>query len=317
MYPIAQIRQIEQAAQATLAPGTLMQRAGTAAAHAALELIKFPHQQTSILVLAGPGDNGGDALESAAHLAQLGLSVSVLLHADPDKQSVAAKQALLRAQASSAKFIDSSQTNDVDAVITSTPWTLVIDGLFGIGLTRPLPDQLHQIVNTINRLHCVVLALDVPSGLDADTGNIVDDQAGGRGVAVRASHTITFIADKPGLHTCDGRDLAGQVQVARLGIDHSLFPASAIRLNHPDLFAASLQQRKHNSHKGSFGDVAVIGGALGMAGAVILAARTAAQCGAGRVFAAFLQDAPAYDSAQPELMCRRAHELDFFRRWRS
>ena len=311
LYPISQIRQIEQAAQATLAAGTLMQRAGIAVADAALELIKLPHQQASILVLAGPGDNGGDALEAAAHLAQHGLPVVILLYAAPDKQSAAAQQALGRAQNGSATFIDCSQTNDVVAMISSAPWALVIDGLFGIGLKRPLPDRLHQIVNTVNRLNCVVLALDVPSGLDADTGNIVGDPQGGPRVAVRASHTITFIADKPGLHTCDGRDLAGQVQVARLGIDDSLFPASAMRLNHPDLFAAGLRPRKHNSHKGSFGDVAVIGGASGMAGATILGARTAAQCGAGRVFAAFLQEAPSYDTAQPELMCRRAHELDF------
>jgi hydroxyethylthiazole kinase-like uncharacterized protein yjeF len=99
------------------------------------------------------------------------------------------------------------------------------------------------------------------------------------------------------------------VQVAQLDIADRHFAPPHAWLNHPALFAHVLQPRLHNSHKGSYGDVAVIGGAHGMGGAVILAARAAAHCGAGRVFAGFLEQPPAYDSVQPELMCRLASTM--------
>lgn len=303
LYSEHEIRAIETAALAAVAPGTLMQRAGLAASQAALALISHPSGEAKVLVLAGPGNNGGDALEVACCLAQDGVQVSVLLYADPLKQSSDAQQALARARSTSAQFFDSACLPNLDA----TQWTLVIDGLFGIGLTRPIEGDLQSLVETVNAWDCPIFALDVPSGLNADTGNIV----GAHGVAIRANHTITFIADKPGLHTCQGRDYAGLVQVAKLEIDDKFFPQPHAWLNEIKLFSGALRRRSHNSHKGSYGDVAIIGGAHGMGGAPILAARAAAKCGAGRVFAAFVEDAPAYDSAQPELMCRLAHDFDF------
>jgi hydroxyethylthiazole kinase-like uncharacterized protein yjeF len=303
LYPVAEIRGIEQAAQAGLPPGTLMQRAGQAAAETALQLISGSQSGNRVLVLAGPGNNGGDALEVASHLARAGWQVSVLLYADPAKQSADAQLALQRAKLSTSYFADPSGMSS----LALTAWALVVDGLFGIGLQRPISGELRALVEIVNTLPCPVLALDIPSGLDADTGAVV----GKDGIAVIATHTITFIADKPGLHTCDGRDYAGDVRVAALEIDANLFPPPRARLNHAELFSHSLHRRPHNSHKGTYGDVAVIGGAHGMGGAPILAARAAAQCGAGRVYAAFIEAPPAYDSTQPELMCRFAHELDF------
>ncbi|MGZ3241670.1 MAG: NAD(P)H-hydrate dehydratase, partial [Burkholderiaceae bacterium] len=102
-----------------------------------------------------------------------------------------------------------------------------------------------------------------------------------------------------------------KVQVAKLDIENKYFMQAHAQLSDIKLFAGALQRRLHNSHKGSYGDVAIVGGAHGMSGAPILAARAAAQCGAGRVFAVFVDAAPAYDSVQPELMCRSAHEFDF------
>jgi hydroxyethylthiazole kinase-like uncharacterized protein yjeF len=156
-----------------------------------------------------------------------------------------------------------------------------------------------------------VLALDVPSGLDADTGQVVggtDDN-----LAVTATHTITFIGNKPGLYTGDGRDHAGEVRVASLGIEQKHFVPSHAQLNGPDLFEFDLStaRRAHNSHKGSFGDVAVLGGARGMAGAPILAARGALYLGAGRVFVASLAALPPYDGVHPELMLRDAAGFEF------
>jgi hydroxyethylthiazole kinase-like uncharacterized protein yjeF len=290
LYSVAEIRDIE-----TRAAGDLMQRAGWQAAQAALALAS----EGAILVLAGPGNNGGDACEAAAHLADAGRAVSIVQFGDATRYSPDATRALQRARASKAVFVD-------PACIAQSQWALAIDGLFGIGLTRPIGGDPRAAVEALNRLACPVLALDVPSGLDADTGVIV----GPDGVAVRATHTITFIGDKPGLHTGYGRDYAGAVQVASLEIEPVLFPPPCACINEPELWTDRLAPRAQNSHKGSYGNVSIIGGAHGMAGAAILSARAAARCGAGRVFAGFIDEVPAYDTAQPELMCRVAAQLD-------
>jgi ADP-dependent NAD(P)H-hydrate dehydratase / NAD(P)H-hydrate epimerase len=306
LYSVAEIREVEQTAQATLPPFTLMQRAGDTAATFALGLLGENIHDKHALILAGPGNNGGDALETAGRMAQAGAQVTVLLFADAAKQSDDSRQALERAKASHVQFGDAKEFR---SLVASEPWAIVVDGLFGIGLTRALESPFNELIALIDALPCPVLALDVPSGLNADTGNIV----GIEGAALHATHTITFIGDKPGLHTCFGRDYAGTVRVARLNIEpHQLKPARA-HLNTPDNFSESLKPRPHNSHKGSYGDAIVVGGAHGMSGAAILAARTAAKCGAGRVFAAFVAEAPAYDSEQPELMCRLAQDVDFSR----
>jgi hydroxyethylthiazole kinase-like uncharacterized protein yjeF len=302
LYSVAQIRDIEHAAAVALPPGSLMQRAGQAAAKLILALLDMPLGHAKVLVLAGPGNNGGDALETAYRLAHVGVQVTVLLYASGSSQTDDARQALQRAQSSAAHFADPHVIFDASSTITSTRWSLVVDGLFGIGLSRPITGALRQLVETVNGFGCPVLSLDVPSGIDADTGNVI----GENGIAVKASHCVTFIADKPGLHTCDARDHAGNVQVARLDIDSKYFVASHTHLNEIGLFSRCLRQRAHNSHKGCFGNAAIIGGAQGMAGAAILAARTALHCGAGRVFVAFAEFAassPTYDHAQPELMC--------------
>ena len=294
IYSVAEIREIERTAGAALAPGTLMQRAGQAAAAAALELLRGH----SVLVLAGPGNNGGDALEAGANLAQAGIDVSILHLKGSGAAAPETMRAFERARDSDARFID--------ALPDGQEWGLVLDGLFGIGLARPLSGAARALALAVNQLDCPVLALDVPSGLDADTGAVI----GPDGVALRASCTITFIGDKPGLHTRDGRDMAGEVLVAELGIDARLLPAAMSCLNEPELFCAQLKPRRHNSHKGSFGDVAIVGGAAGMAGAAVLAARGALFCGAGRVFVAAVDPGPAFDSVQPEIMFRDAAGFD-------
>jgi hydroxyethylthiazole kinase-like uncharacterized protein yjeF len=294
LYTVAQIRAIEHAAAVTLPPGTLMQRAGQAAANMALALLAGQANR-SVLLLAGPGNNGGDALEAAANLAHPSAGVDVALIHLPGDGPVSAEtaQALARAQASQARFLH---------FLPAAEPGLVIDGLFGIGLARPLAGAARALVEALNALALPVLALDVPSGLDADTGAVV----GPRGVAVRASSTLTFIGDKPGLHTRDGRDHAGAVQVETLGIDQQLFPSAGAELNEPALFAQQLRPRANNSHKGSFGDVGIVGGAHGMAGAAMLAARGALYAGAGRVLVAAFDPGLGFDSMQPEIMFRDA-----------
>src|ERR1700739_3954331 len=190
LYSVAEIRVIEQGAAPGLPPGALMQRAGQAGANVALDLLPFSTIHAKVLVLAGPGNNGGDALGTGGHLASAGAQVSILLFESGATSSTEREAALLRARSSDAKFEDMD-----NAALAAIDWNLVVDGLFGIGLQRPLSGAMRQLVETINALKCPVLALDVPSGLDADTGSIV----GPDGVAVRATHTVTFIGDKPGV----------------------------------------------------------------------------------------------------------------------
>jgi len=280
-----------------------MHRAAAAAAQLAQEILSEHRNNAKVLVLAGPGNNGGDALLTAAHLAQIGVDVTVLLYADPHQQPRDSQCALEFARNSAACFAEPPYLS----LISNTSWSLVVDGLLGIGLARGITGEMRSIIEDVNRLDCKVLALDVPSGLDADTGNII----GGSGIAVRATHTITFIADKPGLHTCDGRDYAGEVHVSSLQLTDNYFMPPNAQLNEVSLFANALRQRPHNSHKGSYGDVSIVGGARGMSGASMLAARAAAQCGAGRVYAMFIDDVPAYDNVAPELMCRPAQDCNF------
>lgn len=279
LYSVTQIRAIEEAAMASLPPGGLMQRAGAAAAEWALALIQ---EVRPVLVLAGPGNNGGDALEVAANLRDAGVEVTVF-YLPGRAPSPGTAAALERCQMDGVTFVDA---------IPDVAWALVVDGLFGIGITRDLAVALPVFT-------CPVLALDVPSGLDADTGVA---HAG----AVRATHTLTFIGDKPGLHTGDGRDHAGIVRVASLDIDPALLPAPEAALVTPASFGMHLARRRANSHKGTFGDVAIVGGAEGMAGAAILAARAALFSGAGRVFVAALDARLSLDAQHPEIMFRPA-----------
>lgn len=302
LYSVAQVRAIEQAAFAVIPSATLMQRAGRAVADASIRMLPATADQ-QILVAAGPGNNGGDAFEAAALLALAGHRVAVVMLADPQTLPADAQAALSRMRATNADLID------LQTACSQSHWTLVVDGLFGIGLTRPLQGPFRQLIEHINTLDCPVLAIDVPSGLHADTGAIV----GPNGVAVLASKTITFIANKPGLHTASGRDCAGSVEVDNLALDEALYGLPGAELNRPALFNAAARPRAHASHKGSYGDLAIVGGAAGMAGAVILSARMAAYAGAGRVFAGFVDAAVAYDSLQPELMCRPADAIDMTR----
>ncbi len=169
------------------------------------------------------------------------------------------------------------------------PWTdipagwrgsLIVDGLFGIGLARPLAADYASLVERANGSGIPILALDVPSGLDADTG-------AARGPTIRAAATATFIALKPGLLTGDGIDFCGDVSVHALGLEsEATAPAAGHRLDWTTLAAdlpAVLARRRRNVHKGSFGTLAIVGGADGMVGAPLLAgrARTARRRGQG------------------------------------
>jgi hydroxyethylthiazole kinase-like uncharacterized protein yjeF len=242
----------------TIARPPLMERAGRAAADLALQLLQG--SRAPVLILAGPGNNGGDARVMARVLRQRGVTVALV--------------------------------GPGEAVPSGT-YRLIVDGLFGIGLTRPITGPYADLILRINAFPGPVLALDIPSGLDGDTGRVLD-------VAVQATHTLSFIGGKPGLYTLDGPDHCGEVSVVDLGLRLDGFPGALLSR---DDFRDSLIPRPRNSHKGSYGSLAVIGGAAGMSGAALLAGRAGLQLGAGRVFVGLLH-ALAVDPLQPELMLR-------------
>ena len=191
----------------------------------------------------------------------------------------------------------------LDAALADRP--VIIDGLFGIGLKRPLEGVAATVVLALNRANADVIAVDVPSGLDADTGAVV---GGANGVAVRARLTVTMIADKPGLHTAAALDHAGHVQVAALGRASAMPPVwpdpDGTLLREPEALALR-PSRARDSNKGSFGSVLVMGGAQGTQGAALLAARGAQAVGAGKVFVCS-PDGRVFDPGQPHLMTRAA-----------
>lgn len=284
LLDVAAIRRREQRAAAALPPHTLMQRAGLAVARLALALA--PNART-VWVACGPGNNGGDGFEAALHLKQWGKEPVVTWLGDEARAPADARASLQRARAAGVTF----------AAEPPERWDLGIDALLGIGGSRVPEGPLRAHVERLNAGPAPVLAVDVPSGLNADSG-----QATG---TVCAAHTLSLLALKPGLFTAHGRDAAGTVWWDDLQVQDDEAPIAL--LSGPPASPA----RVHASHKGSYGDVAVIGGAPGMAGAALLAARGALHHGAGRVFVGFLDpSAPAFDAQQPDLMVRPWDSLD-------
>ena len=303
LFRISQIRAIEQAGLASLPPYILMQRAGAAVAASATRMLSNDVHTKRILILAGPGNNGGDGCEAAAVLAQQGAKTFIHLTANSHALSSDSAIAFEHAKKKGCEFIH------YEAIDFST-YDLVIDALFGIGLSHPIHAPIRDLITALNQSkeqhNTLVLAVDVPSGCNADTGCVV----GPDGIAVHAKKTVTFIANKIGLHTAYGKDCAGFVEVDTLDLAENLFPSPSAELNHPKLFSSAIKKRNHATHKGSYGDVKIIGGAQGMTGAVVLASRMALHAGAGRTYAVFVDDGPAYDSAHPEIMCRTVDACD-------
>ena len=297
LFDVPASRRIEAQASARVPPHTLMRRAGEAVARLALAVA--PHARR-VWVAAGPGNNGGDGIEAAIHLLRAGREVEVTLHGDAGALPADAAAALARAMAAGVT-IHTAATIQLDGA------DIAIDALLGIGASRAPEGLIAASMRRLNALGaraCPVLAVDVPSGLHAGTGNPLGPDC------IVASHTLALLSLKPGLFTAAGRDHAGTTWFDALGTD----PSNALADCAPSAWLAaspSAQRveltRRHAQHKGSFGDVAVVGGAPGMSGAALLAARAAHAAGAGRVFVQLLQPAslaPGIDGLRPELMFR-------------
>jgi ADP-dependent NAD(P)H-hydrate dehydratase / NAD(P)H-hydrate epimerase len=304
LYTEAQIR----AAEKTFRPRggeSLMQRAGEAVARHALAMLKSRKNKT-VLILAGPGNNGGDAWVAARALQLKKIKVAVCILGEHKFLDVTAKKA-------HDAFVKARGTaNAADARNPSTSaafgaYGLIVDGIFGIGFSvskRGLSGEFLAATRAANsaseKFGVPILAIDVASGLDAETGVAAAD-------AIRATTTITFLGAKLGLYTADGVDCSGNIIVDALGVSMG---ESAGELLTRDVAAALIPMRRNNSHKGSYGNAGIIGGADGMVGAAVLAARAALHVGPGKVYVGLAaKNAMSVDAINPEIMVRDAKSL--------
>ena len=291
LFDVAGTRRIEQAALTLSDEHVLMQRAGQATARLALALA--PHAR-SIWIAAGPGNNGGDGLEAALHLRAWGKQVLVTWLGTPDQASADTAAAWKRAVDAGVPFAHEPPEQ----------FDFCVDALLGIGATRAPADRMAQWIAHMGARQAPVLSIDLPTGLNADTGEAGDS-------CVHALATLCLLTLKPGLFTASGRDASQQVWLDPLQLDMQndrlapLWQPSAMLSGAPPT-----RLLRHASHKGSFGDVAIVGGAPGMAGAALLAGSAALHCGAGRVYLALLDPAALrVDTLQPELMLRAVDQL--------
>ena len=290
LYRADAVRAIEHAAFARGVDAFgLMTQAGEAAA--ALLRERWPGARR-VGVLCGSGNNGGDGYIAALALHRAGHEVTVVASGEP--RTTAARAAAERWQDAGQGVRDpASPLPEVDA------W---VDGLFGIGLSRAPEASFAALMQAVAAQRRPVLALDVPSGIDADRGSAP-------GVVLPAAITICFIAAKAGLFTALGREAAGEVIVEPLGLDVEALAAEA-SVGAPACWAVratalpeSLPRRRIDSHKGHHGRVLCLGGCHGMAGALVLCAEAAARGGAGWVEALSQPDAVrALNVRRPEVM---------------
>ncbi|WP_079419977.1 NAD(P)H-hydrate dehydratase [Thiomonas intermedia] len=303
VYGVDALRRIETAAALDLPPHSLMQRAGAAVAR--LTQAVFPHARR-IVVLAGAGNNGGDGLVAAALLQRAGRDVSILacggdtLNDWASRLPTDAAWAWTQAQAAQVRCAVADQGDLPTA-------DLYLDALLGIGLRGGVRAQTIHLIHSLNARHdAAVLSVDLPSGIDAQTG--VAQEA-----CVRANTTLSLLGLKPGLCTGPAAHLCGDLWLDDLDVHPAAegsLPAPDATWLGADLIRPLLPDLARAAHKGKRGDVRVIGGATGMAGAALLAARAAAHLGAGRVFVGLLDaHAPTVDQQAPELMLRSAAAL--------
>ena len=298
LYRAAQVRELDRIAiEERGIPGyTLMSRAGEAAFKLLRQCWPGAHR---IVVVCGGGNNGGDGYVVARLVRQAGLEARVLTLADPANLRGDAQTAWRDAQAAAVPIAPFTVAALADA-------ELLVDAILGTGLERDVSGDWREAIDAMNAHPADRFALDIPSGLHADTGAIL-------GAAVRAAGTITFIGLKQGLFTGQGPACCGAVHFADLDAPPDIYPAlhpACWRYAGADL-PTLLPRRSRSAHKGLFGHVLVIGGELGMAGAARMTGEAAARCGAGLVsIATRAAHAGLQAAVRPELMFHGVETVD-------
>ncbi len=295
LYNREQVYQLDKLAMSLDAQSS-QQLMGRAAQACWNEILLRQPQIRRIVVFAGSGNNGGDGFALAMLALRDGYEVDCLIVSALEKQSTAA--AFYRQQYEQLGGniqIFSGRIPDCD---------VIVDGLLGIGLQRDLDQSWQALIEQINAHNAMCVALDIPSGLNADTGIA-------QPVAVKADLTVTFIARKIGCFHMDGPHYCGEVLLDELGLSRAAASKIAPVVSALSATQIELPQRPRNAHKNSFGHVLVIGGAPGMSGAVRLAAKAALRSGAGLVSACVHADCvQIVATAQAEVMVSDWSHID-------
>ena len=260
----------------------LMECAGSGAARE-IDQSFFPElRKGQISVVCGPGNNGGDGLVVARHLHSIGYrDLTVFLVAPEDKTSELFKKQLKRAENIGLKIVDLVAHPQKLSQLESSK--VIIDAIFGIGITRKIEEPYDSIIRLINRVKAPIISLDIPSGLDSDRGFVL-------GNAVRATMTITFGLAKPGFFVFEGPLHVGRLRVLSIGFPYEVLRRVAVTHFgfHERLARRYLPTRAENSNKSDHGHLVVLAGSAGKFGAGVLCASAAYRMGAGYVtFASF------------------------------
>ena len=298
LYHNIHIRQCENRAYATgrYSEDDLMQAAAAAAfRHITEEYSVAEH----LLVVCGLGNNGGDGLVLATLAKAAGMKVTVAMVAAGEMKTAVAARAYAAAVAAEVNIMPWET-----ALSTVESATVIVDAILGIGIRGELAQSLASCVAQINQLGLPVVSLDVPTGLDSDTGHV-------ESAAIHAALTVTFIAAKVGLFTGQGPAFSGNVVVADLGVADCLPSELGLPTLSDQDIQPLLRQRRRDAHKGDHGHVLVIGGDYGMGGAVRMAAEAALRAGAGLVSVATRPEhVPVVSGSRPEIMCHQVREPD-------
>jgi len=293
LYTAEQVRGIDHTAihDLGIAGYTLMCRAG----QVVFDLVQqhFPAAQ-DWLILCGPGNNGGDGYVVARLAIEAGVRVNVCSPSSPDHLKGDAAKARDDYLAAGGRMIEWPSTDKLSC-------DLALDALLGTGIDRAVSGEFQQAIAYLNELPCPIISVDIPSGLNADTGAVM-------GCAVKAEHTVTFVGRKRGMHTADGPDYCGQITFDELAIPVQAakqYDSRAGVMLSPDMLSEVTGRRLRNSHKGCFGHLLAVGGIAGMSGAIRLCGEAALRSGAGRVtLATDPLHAEFINLTRPELMVK-------------
>lgn len=278
-------------------PGLLLMKR---AAYFSYQTLREHYPDTHhVLVICGTGNNGGDGFALAQYAHIDGCNVSIALLGSQDRIKGDAQTCLQECLALglSPQLFDSALLKNADTIV---------DAVFGTGLNQPVTGEYAEIFESLNETHTPILALDIPSGLQADTGNIL-------GTAIRASHTCTFITHKPGLYTYLGSETAGKIHFSPLFLNQDSYSGHfPIAESHSLKYWLNQLPKMHpSSHKGTRGTLLLVGGNHHMMGAIQLAGLAALTTGAGLVKIITQPDhLTALTQAQPELMAYTQTEFE-------
>lgn len=292
LYRAEQVRELDRCAieDHGISGFELMQRAGSAAHSVLTEMLEHKRDRR-VLVVCGGGNNGGDGYVIALMARLAGQQVDLLALVGEDKLK---GDALIAAQQWRNTFGSTMDLTGTDF----NAYDAIVDAIVGTGLQHEVREPLNTVIDSINAAFCPVLAVDIPSGLSADTGQPL-------GAAVKADRTISFIGLKQGMFTGLAADYCGRIEYSDLDVPDQVFAtvsSEVRRLQRADVQRV-LPPRRRSAHKGEFGHALIVGGRDGMAGAAVMAGRAALRTGAGLVTLAIHPDyANVANVVQPELM---------------